>query len=46
MATTGVSISVMPFRNLSPEPHTDYFANGFVEDLTADLTRFSSLWVL
>ena len=46
MATTGVSIVVMPFRNLSPEPDTDYFANGFVEDLTADLTRFSSLRVL
>ena len=36
----------MPFRNLSPQPDTDYFANGFVEDLTADLTRFSSLRVL
>ena len=46
MATTGVSIAVMPFRNLSPDPDSDYFANGFVEDLTADLTRFSSLRVL
>jgi TolB-like protein/tetratricopeptide (TPR) repeat protein len=46
MAKTGVSIAVMPFRNLSPEPDSDYFANGFVEDLTADLTRFSSLRVL
>ena len=36
----------MPFRNLSPAPDTDYFANGFVEDLTAALTRFSSLRVL
>ena len=46
MATTGVSIAVMPFRNLSPEPDTDLFADRFVEDLTADLTRFSSLRVL
>lgn len=41
-----VSVAVMPFRNLSPEPDTEFFANGFVEDLTADLTRFSSLRVL
>ena len=46
MATTRVSIAVLPFRNLSPESDTDYFANGFVEDLTADLTRFSSLRVM
>nr|NIL98272.1 hypothetical protein [Planctomycetales bacterium]NIP70413.1 hypothetical protein [Planctomycetales bacterium] len=46
MSTQGVSIAVMPFRNLSPEPDTEYFANGFVEDITADLTRFSSLRVL
>ena len=45
MTTKGVSIAVMPFRNLSPEPDTEYFANGFVEDLTADLTRFPSLVV-
>ncbi len=36
----------MPFRNLSPEPDTEYFASGFVEDLTADLARFTSLRVL
>ncbi len=36
----------MPFRSLSPEPDTEYFANGFVEDLTADLARFTALRVL
>ena len=36
----------MPFRNLSQESDTAYFANGFVEDLTANLTRFTSLRVL
>ena len=41
-----VTIAVMPFRNLSPEPDTEFFANGFVEDLIADLTRFQSLRVL
>jgi TolB-like protein len=40
------SIAVMPFRNLSTETATAYFANGFVEDLTANLTRFPSLSVL
>lgn len=46
MDTYDTSIAVMPFRNLSPEPDTEYFANGFVEDLTADLSRFSALRVL
>ena len=36
----------MPFRNLSPESDTEFFANGFVEDLIAELTRFQSLRVL
>ena len=45
MSKIGVSIAVMPFRNLSADTDTDYFADGFVEDLTADLTRFSSLRV-
>lgn len=42
MTTTRVSFAVLPLRNLSPESDTDYFANGFVEDLT----RFASLRVL
>ena len=46
MPATGATIAVLPFRNLSPEPDTAYFANGFVEDLTAELTRFSSLRVI
>ena len=46
MTTPGASIAVLPFRNLSTEPDTEYYANGFVEDLTADLSRFSLLRVL
>lgn len=46
MPTSSVSIAVMPFRNLSQEADTEYFANGFVDDLTADLTRFPTLKVL
>ncbi len=41
-----VSIAVMPFRNLSPEPEMEFFADGFVEDLIADLTRFLTLRVV
>jgi len=46
MDDCAISIAVMPFRNLSAEPDMEFFANGFVEDLIADLTRFSSLRVL
>jgi TolB-like protein/tetratricopeptide (TPR) repeat protein len=41
-----LSLAVMPFRNLSEEPDTDYFARGFVEDLIANLTRFPALRVV
>ncbi len=41
-----VSIAVMPFRNLSADPDTEFFASGFVEDLIAELTRFRSLRVV
>ncbi len=40
------SIAVLPFRNLSPEHDSGYFTRGFVEDLTTELTRFSTLRVL
>ena len=41
-----ITIVVMPLRNLSSEPDTEHFADGFVDDLTTDLTRFPSLRVL
>jgi TolB-like protein/tetratricopeptide (TPR) repeat protein len=46
MDHNSVTIAVMPFRNLSEERDTEFFANGFVEDLIADLTRFPALRVL
>lgn len=46
MSEERISIAIMPFRNLSSTQETEYFADGFVEDLTAELTRFSSLRVL
>jgi TolB-like protein len=41
-----VSIAVLPFANLSRNEEAAYFARGFVEDLIACLTRFSSLRVV
>jgi adenylate cyclase len=46
MHANSVPIAVIPFRNLSSDSDTEFFATGFVEDLTADLMRFSSLRVL
>ena len=46
MPDPSLSIAVLPFRNLSEEPDTDYFARGFVEDLIANLTRFPALRVV
>jgi adenylate cyclase len=40
------SIAVMPFANLSGDPEQDYFADGMVEDITAALSRFKSLFVI
>jgi TolB-like protein/tetratricopeptide (TPR) repeat protein len=40
------SIAVMPFRNLSAEPDAEIYANGFVEDVCTDLSRFGSLRVI
>jgi adenylate cyclase len=34
-----LSLAVLPFENLSGDPHQDYFADGITEDLTTDLSR-------
>lgn len=46
MIESQTSIAVLPFRNLSVEEDTEYFARGFVDDLTTELTRFAALRVL
>ena len=40
------SIAVMPFANLSGDPEQDYFADGMVEEITAALSRFKSIFVI
>jgi TolB-like protein/class 3 adenylate cyclase len=40
------SIAVLPFQNMSGDPEQDYFADGIVEDIITELSRFKSLFVI
>ncbi|WP_428659153.1 adenylate/guanylate cyclase domain-containing protein [Reyranella sp.] len=40
------SIAVLPFANLSAEPHGRYFAEGFVEDIIVTLSNLPELLVV
>jgi adenylate cyclase len=40
------TIAVLPFDNLSDDPAKDYFANGIVEEIITQLSRFSELFVI
>jgi TolB-like protein len=40
------SIVVLPFANLSGDPHQEYFVDGMVEDITIALSRLPWLFVI
>jgi TolB-like protein/class 3 adenylate cyclase/Flp pilus assembly protein TadD len=41
-----LSIVVLPFTNLSGDPHQEYVADGITEDLTSDLSRLAGSFVI
>jgi len=40
------SVAVLPFTNLSDDPEQEYFSDGITEDLTTDLSRNPTLFVI
>ena len=40
------SIAVLPFTNMSGDFEQEYIADGFVEDITTELSRFRDLFVI
>jgi TolB-like protein len=40
------SVAVLPFSNMSDDPQQEYFADGIVDDIITELSRFRSLFVI
>ena len=43
---TRPAVIVLPFTNISDDPAQDYFSDGFTEDITTDLAKLDSLYVV
>jgi TolB-like protein/Flp pilus assembly protein TadD len=41
-----ISLVVLPFTNLSPDPEQEYFADAVTDDLTTDLSRITDSFVI
>jgi adenylate cyclase len=40
------SIAILPFNNMSTDPEQEFFSEGIAEDITTELSRFRSLFVI
>lgn len=40
------SLAILPFQNMSGDLEQEYFADGIVEDITTELSRFRELFVI
>jgi adenylate cyclase len=40
------SVAVLPFTNMSGDPKQEYFADGIVDDIITELSRFGGLFVI
>ncbi len=45
-STTPPSLVVLPFDNMSSDPEQEFLADGIVEDVTTELSRFRTLTVI